>query len=97
MKTYPSILWDYLENKFPQIDIHVTHEFNTMHRLYKKVEKVKPDIIANNTFSLTEYEKKVLRAFVELALPEADPSILRPIIIKTDIAGFRFHDYKKKQ
>lgn len=89
--------WDYLKNKFPQIDIPVTHEFNTMHRLYKKkFETVKPDIIANNTFSLTEYEEKVLRAFVELELPEAELSIVKPIIIKTDIAGFRFHDYKKK-
>jgi hypothetical protein len=89
--------WEYLKSKFPQLDIPVTHEFNSMHGFYKKkFEKVKPYILANNTFSLTEYEEKILRAFTQQELPKSNLIIIRPTIIKTDIAGFRFHDYKKK-
>lgn len=89
--------WDYLQKKYPQLDIPVTHEFHKMHKIYKKnFEKVRSDVGAGNTFSLTEYEEKILRVFVEKELPGTILNVERPSIIKTDIAGFRFHDYKKK-
>lgn len=90
--------WDYLSSKYRQLSVPITCEFHTSHKFYKRrFESVKEDIILGNQLSMDNLDEEYIGAFVEKEIPGYKMNIIRPIIIKTGIAGFRFHDYKKKE
>ncbi|MCE7040085.1 HIRAN domain-containing protein [Dyadobacter sp. CY312] len=89
--------WDYLSSKYWQLQIPVTHEFHKSHDFYlRRFNSVREDILSGNQLSIDKTDEEYIGAFVEQELPGSKMNIVKPTIIKTGIAGFRFHDYKKK-
>lgn len=75
----------------------ITSEAHRFHKTYKRLfEKNKDKIEAGETICLSELEEKYVQQFCDIYLPSVTIQAVRPIIIKTTLAGLEYHDYKKK-
>ena len=98
LSTFTKEKWEYLKGKYPLLElppnskIHQYYESNL-----KYFEELKSKIENEETLCLSEYEEEIIKAFTKQFLPHCHLNIVRPIIIKAPIAGFRFHDYKRKE
>lgn len=89
--------WAYLKKKYPQLELPYNHPLHYGYKRNKaKIEKGMRHIEAGERICLDEYEEKIFKSFVTMTGNEAS-QIIRPKIIKTSIAGFKYHDFKKKE
>lgn len=90
--------WQYLKKKYPMLQMPYNNE---LHEDYQKnlnmFKSHENDIKNGKTLSLYEFEEEIVRQFSKEFLPTYEIKNVAPILISTKIAGFRYHDFKKKE